>query len=154
MESRGGGCDRALLAGEDGLIALAVAGVIGAFDVGWERDVAQAFEGGPKVAWSVEADSALAQFAVGDDLAFQVFVEANTFANSHLPAGTHQRLPVAAVGGDAVQQKDFDVASVSGACAEQAGRKDARVVQHEAIAGAEEAGEVAECAIFPAAFAA
>jgi hypothetical protein len=49
MEAGGGSGYRSSLLGVDGLIALAIAGRIGARDVGRKRDVANAIEGGEEI---------------------------------------------------------------------------------------------------------
>src|ERR1035441_5856692 len=59
MESGGGRGDGAFFAGEDGLIAVAVGGRIGAFDIGRQRDVTDALEGGIKIGSALEADGGL-----------------------------------------------------------------------------------------------
>ena len=159
--------DGASFAGEDGLVALAVGGRIGALDVGRQGHVADALEGGVEIPIAVKADGAFAEFRARDDLAFQPFVEAYALADRHLAAGAHQRLPIAAVGGNAAQQEDFDGAAQvfvalgvvladgqrvhSGAMAEEARGEDARIVEHQAIARVEELRQVAKRAVFPAA---
>ena len=102
-----------------------------------------------------------------DDLAFQPFVEPYAFADRQFAARAHQRLPIAAVGGNAAQQKDFDRAAQvfadlgvvladgqrahSGAMAEEARGKDAGIVDHQAIARVQVLRQVAKRAVFPAA---
>src|ERR1700719_3469153 len=81
VQSRGRRGDRAPFAGEDGLVALPVGGAVAAFDVGRQRHVAEAVEGGVHVFGSGEPDRAFAAFAVGDDLGGKVVVEANCLAD-------------------------------------------------------------------------
>ena len=57
--------------GVDGLIAIAIGGIVGAGDVGWERDVAEAVEAGEEVGDWAEADAALTVGSAGDDFGFE-----------------------------------------------------------------------------------
>ena len=122
--------------------------------------MADALENGVEIAGAVEADGALAEFAAGDDFAFQSFVERNALAGAHLAARADQRLPVAAVRGDRAKQEDLDAATEelaalrivladregvdARAMAEEPRREDARIVEHQAIAGAQEFRKIAE----------
>jgi hypothetical protein len=167
VESGGRRGDGTVLAGIDGLVAIAVGGRIGALDVGREGDVAEALEGGIEIRVAVKPDGALAELAPGNNLAFEALIEPDAFADRQFAAGMDERLPIAAVRGNAAQQKDFDRAAQvfaelgvvladgegvdSGAVAEEARGKDAGIVDHQAIAGVQVLREVAENAIFPSA---
>ena len=101
---------------------------------------------------AVKAHRALAEFAARHDLAFQPLIERDALAHRKFAARPHQRLPIAAVPRYAAQQKNLHRAAQvlvhlgivlahrqrvdAGAMAEQPGREDARIVDHQAIAGA------------------
>ena len=76
MKAGGRGGDRSALLGVDGLIAFAIAGGIRARDVGRERDVADAIEGGKESVHALnglKADAALAEFGAGEDIGLKFF---------------------------------------------------------------------------------
>src|SRR5690349_20564897 len=97
---------------------------------------------------------ALAEFAARHNLRLQAIAKANTLARPHLAPWPHQRLPVARIRRDWTQQKDLDFTRQilpprrilladrqrvrAGPMPVQPRRKDARIVQHQAIAGPEE----------------
>jgi hypothetical protein len=173
VEAGRGSGDRSGGLGIDGLITLAVGGGIGAGDVGWERNVADAIEESEEIVWigvvrsveRLEADAALSEFGAGEDLGLQIIVlsEEEAFADADLAAGANQALPIVGVGGELAGQENFDasVKKVAGggiaradglsvgafAATVETGGKDAGVVEDEQIAGVKQVGEVAELAV-------
>ena len=76
------------LLGVDGLIALAVGGVVFPFDVRRQRDVAEAFEGLVKAGFAGETDDATAEVLAFFDYAFELAIaEDNSFADWDFAAG-------------------------------------------------------------------
>jgi hypothetical protein len=170
VQTGGGRGHRAFFTRENGLISFSVGRGIGPLDVRRQRDVPDLLELREQVGRTREADGALAEFTARDNLSFQVRSEADAFAHRQFAAGPHQCLPIAAIGAHGAQQEDFHVPAQEfsplrvvlshrqrvqpRAMPEEPGREDARIVEHQAIAGVEIFGEVAEEAIFPAAGAA
>src|ERR1039458_7988838 len=72
MQASGWGRYRSALPRIDSLIAVAIAGRIGARDIRRERDVADAIEHGEEIADWLKADAALAEFRSGENLGLQV----------------------------------------------------------------------------------
>ena len=165
MQPGGGRGHRSALAGEDRLVAFAVGGGVGALDVGRQRDVADLLELGEQIARARKAQGALAEFPARHDLGFQAAAESDALADRQLAAGTHERLPIAPVGAGGAQEKDLHLAAQifvplgivpadgqrahARAMAEQARRKNARIVEHQAIAGAQELRETRETGGLP-----
>lgn len=154
VEASGGRGDGAGLLGVDGLVALAVFGAVFAMDVGRERDVADAVEGGVEVGDGLEADGALAMFAVGDDFCLETAVaEADDFSGENFAAGAHEGEPFPL--GELLGEHDLDAAGgvmaglgvESGALAVEARGDDAGVVEDEEVAGVKEGGKVAEVTV-------
>jgi len=169
VKAGGGSGYRSALLGIDSLIAFAIAGRVGARDVGRERDVADAIEGGEEGVGGLkggrEADAALAELGAGQDIGLQfvLFSEEKAFAYADLAAGTNQALPIVGFGGDLPGEQNLDAAveEVAGcgivradglsagafAAAVEPGGKDAGIVEDYEIAGVQQVGEVAEKAI-------
>jgi len=151
------------------LITLAIARRICAGDIGRERDVADAIEGGEEIVAAVkdllEADAAFAEIGAGQDLGLQfvLLAEEEAFSYADLAAGANQAFPIVGIGGELASQQNLDAAaekimrgrivraqglSVDAfAAAVEAGGKNAGVVEDHEIAGAQQVGEVAELAI-------
>jgi hypothetical protein len=127
VKAGGRGGYRSRLLGIDGLIALAIAGRIGAGDVGWERDVADAIESGEEVVVLVviivlivlivmpgglKADVALAELGAGQNLGLKVvaLTEEQVFAYADLAAGANQAFPIVRIGGELAGQQNLDAA--------------------------------------------
>src|SRR4051812_10190845 len=108
----GGGCRyRSALAGEDGLVALTVASIVAALDVGRQRDVADSFELFVEIARGAEAHGPFPEFASCDDFGVERIGKPDALAHSHLASGTDQGRPIPAVSADGPQEKDFDFAA-------------------------------------------
>src|SRR5207245_10037476 len=81
-------------AGKDRLVAFAVGGFIGAVDVGWQRNVAQALDGGQQVFASGETKLPQAVFAAANHLGLQLsFSKDDALSGADLAAWAHHRLP-------------------------------------------------------------
>lgn len=112
-----------------------------------------------------EADMTLAEFAAGDYFGVKLVVvaEEQVLADGNLSARADQTFPIVRIALELARQKDFD-ASVkevaaggiagahgfgmeSGATSVEARGEDFRVVEDQQVGGAEEIGEVAECAV-------
>jgi len=158
---RGRGYGSALLR-IDGLIALAIARGIWARDIGRERDVADAIEGGEEIIVileRLEAEVALAELGARQDLGLQVvglqviglqfilLAEEKAFADSDFAPGAHQALPIVGLGGELASEKDFDAPVSTFAAAIKPGGKNAGIVEDDEIAGLQEVGEFAEQAM-------
>jgi hypothetical protein len=136
----------------DGLIALAIAGGVRTRDVGRERDVADAIEGGKEVIVILEglkADIPPAELCARQDLGLQFILVAKekAFADSDFAAGANQALPFVGIGCELTSEKDFDAAVGAFAAAIKPGRKDAGIVEDDEVAWLEKVGEFAEQAI-------
>src|SRR5260370_41023850 len=96
MEAGGRSGYRSALLSINSLIAVAVAGRIGARYVRRKRNMADAIENPVKIIDRLEADAALAEFGAGENfgLEFSVTPEQQAFAASHLAPGSAQRLPL------------------------------------------------------------
>ncbi len=157
VETGGGRGYRSALLGIDGLIALAIVGGIRARDVGRERYVADAIEGGEKIVVifeGVEADLALAELSTRQDfglefigLQFILIAEEKAIADSDFAAGANHALPIVGIGRELASEEDFDAAESAFAAAIKAGGKDAGIVEDDEIAGLQNVGEFTEQAI-------
>lgn len=165
VEPGGGGGDGSSFAGVDGLVAVAIGGGVGAVDVRRERDVADLFHACKEVVHRSEADVALTKLAAGDDLGLKLVViaEEKMLAYPNFAAWADETFPIIRIALQLAGEQDFDAAAKkvarSGivwtdrlgleACAAsiEAGRKHARVVKDEEIAGAQEIGKIAELAV-------
>ena len=145
VEASGGGGDAAAFTGVDGLVALGVGFVIGAANVGRERDVAVGLDGVPLV-FGVEADAAFAVFETLLDDGVEAFGEFDLGTWGKFAAGADQCAPSVA---ELFGEEDFDAAGVAGAMADESGFEDAGVVEDEQIGWLEECGEVFKRAVFP-----
>jgi hypothetical protein len=175
MKSGGGGSYRSGLLGVDGLVAFAIAGRIGARDIGRERDVADAIEDGEEVVGALrsrlKADAARAEFPTGEDLGLQfdliLRAEEQAFANADLAAGTDEAFPIVGISGELAGQQNLNatVEEIPGcrilradrlsadafAAAIEAGRKNASVIENQHIAGPQQVRKLEEEAISMAA---
>lgn len=152
MQTGGGRGRRTLLAREHGLIPLPIGRLIPPLDVGRQRDMPDSFElfvNIFQVGVRLEAQRPFTEPAPRDHLRFQAFRKEHFLAHPHLLARMHQRFPIPGGAVDGPQQQDLDFAREVFAMAEQARWKYARIVQHQAVAGAEEAGQVAKLPVFP-----
>lgn len=172
MKACGRSGDRSALLGVDGLIAFAIAGRIRTGDVGRERDVADAIEGGEEVVHALnglKADAALAEFGAGQDIGLKfseiaiVLAEEQSFTDAYFAAGANQAFPIVGIGGKLAGQKNLDAAveEIAGsrivradrvsagafAAAMEPGGKDAGVVEDHEIAGLQQVWEIAEHAV-------
>src|SRR5438552_13656589 len=96
MQASGRSSDCAGALRKNGLIAVAVRGLIGAFNVGWKRDMAETLEMLFYRALVVRAESqsAQAQLPARNHLRFQFpFAKEHPFTDWHLAARTDKRLP-------------------------------------------------------------
>lgn len=110
VESRGGRGDGVSLPGVNGLIAVAVEGIVVALDVGRQRDVAEIRDGGVEIGWASELEDTEAESAARLDAGFELpFAKNDRLAHRNFAAGADERFPaIAAKGAD---QKDLDIAS-------------------------------------------
>jgi hypothetical protein len=111
-------------------------------------DALEIFE---QVAVGGKRQRALAEFAPADHLGFEIAIEGDSLAGTHLAAGPHQRFPDTAARLHRPHEQDLDLALPAGAMAVQARGKNPRIVQYQAIAGAEKFGQVAKGAVLAAA---
>jgi hypothetical protein len=151
VQAGGGSGHRTFLAREYSLVSLAVGGLVPPLDIRGQRDVADLLKFFVNIARSVETQGALAEFAARDHFRFQAAGEQHPFADAHLPAGMHQRFPLTGRAIDGPQQQDFHFSGALGAMPEQARWEHPRIVQNEAIAGAQKSGQVAELPVIPGA---
>ena len=117
--------------------------------------MAYAIEGGEEICDRREADAAFAEFRASQNfrLQFVTVAEKEVLADADLASGTNQAFPVVGLGGQLAGQQHFDAAvkKIGGAgmvrtdrlsasaCAAaiKPCRKDAGVVEHDAIPGAQ-----------------
>lgn len=114
VKAGGGSCDRSILLGVDGLVAIEVARRIGARDVRRKWDVADAAEKSEEVVLPVvfvmvifvifsdkrlKSDAAFAKVGAGENfgLQFVVLTEKKAFAQADLASGANQALPIVRV---------------------------------------------------------
>jgi len=169
VKTGGGRGYRSTLQGVDGLVALAIAGGIRTYDVGRERDVADAIECGKKIVRALgcrlEADAAFAEFGTGQDfgLEFIVLAEEEALTDTDLAAGADQAFPIVRFGGKLAGEENLDASMEKSAgcgivladwlsagafaAAIEAGGEDAGVVENNKIAGPEQVWEIAKQAI-------
>ena len=140
---------------EHGLVSLAIAGNVGAVDIGRQRDMPELLELAEEIRNRLKSQRALAELSVRDDLRPQRTVsEAQHFSRQSLAAGPRENEPFPF--GNLLGQQHLDAAGgvVSGlsvqSCAvcEEARGDHAAVVQHEQIALAQTAPENPEHAVF------
>lgn len=132
MKAGGGGGDGAGFLGVDGLVAFGVGFGIGAADVGRQRDVAVGLDGGPGVR-SMEADVAFTGFCAVENFGVEVIGELDFGSWREFLAGFDQGEPFGFCDVDGVDEENFDFAGEAGAVAEEAGGKDAGVVEDEGV---------------------
>jgi hypothetical protein len=164
MQAGGGGRYRPARLRIDGLIAVAIAGRIGARDIRRERDVADAIEHGEEIADWLKADAALAELCSGENLGLQVagvpVAEKQAFADADLAARANQAFPIVGIGGELAGQQNLDAAvqeipsrripradrlsAGAFAAAIEARRKHAGIVENYNIADMQQSREVTE----------
>ena len=157
MKAGGRRGNRAAGAGEHGLVAFAIVDAVAAFDVRRQRHVSDRIDrfvhGGSVL--GPEPDDAAPKESPLEDLAVQ-----STHSFKHHPRArfqflprVHQRLPivvrVCSVAGSMTPDSDSDQQALDGAAAgdataEQARWENARVVDHEHVAGAKQIGQRAD----------
>ena len=159
VQSRCGSGDRAPFSRENSLIALAIRRLIRSFDVRRQRNVAEMIYGLAKAVSRRESDDAQAIVASALDCAFEFpFAENDSLADRDFSARPHKRLP--GVGADLADEEDFDrgleefaalrvisprrLGMNSGAAAEKACGKDARIVDDDEFVAAQQIGQFAE----------
>lgn len=109
-----------------------------------------AIENFEKVAVGMEADEALAEISAAENFGGEIVGDNNALACAHFSAGANESLPGEVTGGS--REEDFHPsAGAVLAMAVEAGREDFRVVEDDAIAGMNVAGEIAKVAIGPSA---
>ncbi len=155
----------ARLAGEDRLVALAVLRPVRPVDVGRQRHVAEPLELLVQIALAVEPHFPQAVLPAPDDLRLQFVVEIDDLADAHLAPRVNQRFPRQPVLGDRPQQQHLHppgkvLPALRVVLADGEGvhpfpppvepRGDhLGIVQHQAIARAQVAGQVPEHPVFP-----
>ena len=97
----------------------------------------------------MEAHGALAEFGAGQDFGGEIIGNHDAFAGAHLAARMNQSFPGESVGGDRLGEENFDLSGAVLAAAVEAGRQNAGIVQHQAVAGLQVGREIAERAVFP-----
>lgn len=173
MKAGGGSRDRSILLGVNGLVAIEVARRIGARDVGWKRDVADAVEKGEEIVFvkvifsgkRMKADAAFAELGAGKNfgLQFVVLPEKKAFTQADLASRANQAFPIVRVSGKLAREQDLNAALQKVACcgiaranwlrasafaaAIKTRGKDASVIENNEIAGAQQVGKIAEEAI-------
>ena len=160
--------DRPGFTREDRLVAQPVFGRVRPMNVRRQRHVANLLQALIDVAFAMELDRAVPVQAPRKDFSLQALAEVDPFAHAHLASRMHERQPGFAVSGNRPQKEDLHLpaevlmtlgvaradgkSSHAGAPAIQAGGEHARVVEHKTIARPEEARQLPELAVFPAAF--
>ena len=175
VKASGGSCDRSILLGINGLVAIKIAGRIGARDIGRKRDVADAVENRKEAIFAVvfvifpgkrlKADAAFAELGAGKHLGLQfiVLTEKKPFTNADFAAGADQTFPIVGVGGKLAREQDLDAAPQKVTCrgivranrlrtsafaaAIESSGKDTGVVEDDEIAGTQPIGKIVEEAI-------
>jgi hypothetical protein len=142
VEAGGGGGDGTGVSRPDGLVALAVLGLVGPLDVWRQRHMAETLQVG--LDGLGEAQAVAAGLFLVDDLGGQALVEMNHGAGTGAPAGLHQSVPLPLAGFSG--QQDLDLPS-SRTPAEEARRDHPRVVDHQEVPGAEQLREIADAAV-------
>ena len=118
-------------------------------DVGWKRNVAVGFERLPDRN-GFEAQKTFAVIATAFDDGGEIRAEVDALARAELAAWTHQRQPGEVIGRNGSNEKRLNFARVTFSMTVQAGRNYARIIENEAIPGAEVRREIAEVAVFEA----
>lgn len=169
VETGGGGGGGAVLAGllgEDGLVTApvfrAVRGKLVAVDVGWQGHVADLLDLGEEVRVGGEAEGSFAEATGRDDLGLQERMvemwggKEKVFADLNFAGGAAEGSPDDLAGvlrTEVFGEEDLDatgwvgrvgLGAEAGAGGEEAGGKDAGVVEDNEVAGAEVVGEVSE----------
>src|SRR5882757_929233 len=109
MKTGGGSGNRSGPFGENGLIALTVRGFIGALDVGWKRNMAEALEMPADIVLVTcnKMKSAQAKLTAREHLGFQLpLTKQNPLSDLYLAARTHQDLPSPGI--ELAGKKDLD----------------------------------------------
>jgi len=133
VKAGGGSCDRSILLGINGLVAIEVARRIGARDVRRKWDVADAAEKSEEVVLPVvfvtvivvvfsskrlKSDAAFAELGAGENfgLQFVVLPEKEAFADANLASGVNQAFPIVRVGRELAREQDLDASLQNVAC--------------------------------------
>ncbi len=158
MEAGGGSGDSRAAGGVNGLVTLTVGELVFAADIGRERNVSQAFDGGAGVArGGIEAEAAQAVHSAGQNSGDEFAIgEADALAGADFAAGTNQSFPDGWL--EFAEEKDFDgrrkqLRGGAGrrgggqAASEEAGGKDACIIEDHELIAAKERGKIAEAAI-------
>src|SRR5579875_432364 len=160
MQPGGGRGHRSALAGKDRLIAFAIGGLVGAMDIGRQRNVPDAVANGEDIPDRRKLNEALAVATAIEHLGFENNLAVRSRKNQPLPDGDlaarpHERAPFIFARG--LGQHNFDAAgwlilfSAQGAAREEPCRNDAAVIEHQQIARLQQRGKlrkraVAKCA--------
>jgi len=133
VKACGGSCDRSVLLGINGLVAIEIARRIGARDVRRKWDVADAAENGEEVVCTVvfvtvifvmfsgkrlKADAAFAELAASENfgLQFVVLTEKKAFAHADFASGANQAFPIVWVSGKLACEQDLNAATQKVTC--------------------------------------
>src|SRR2546426_7741778 len=151
---------------ENGLVALAVGGLIGAINVRRQRHVAQALERGVEVLPGMKAERALSEFSAADDFRFQfALAKYHVFARGQFPSRMNQRFPNVRL--QLTSQQDLDwraqefalhprllggrLCANPRAASQQTSGDDSRGIYDYHLVAAEQVGQLSELAVLPGA---
>src|SRR5690606_22517827 len=147
MEPRGRRRHRADLAGEDGLVALGVLRPGLALHVRRERDASVPLERDLDGEWRHEPDNAAAVRRRIHDLYAQRIRDLDHPPRLQLAAGPNERLPERVAFSEGAEEQDLG-SGTGRLSAHETRREDARLVQHEDVAGGDQLQQVAEDTVF------
>ena len=151
MEACGGGGGGAWWLGEDGLVALAIFGIVGTTDVRGERHMAELLQLHEEIGGWRETEEALAELSVLNYFGLERCGvvgggECQLVADLDFLAGADEGFPFPFAG--LLGEEDFDFSGFGvGFASQKTGGDDAAIVEDEDVAFAEEVGEIAELAV-------
>src|SRR5713101_5614747 len=166
VQPGGRSSDSARLLCENGLVALAVRGLIGAINVRRQRHVAQALKSGVEVLPGMKAERTLSEFSAADDFGFELALpKHHAFARGQLPPRMNQRFPNVRL--QLTSQQDLDgraqefalhsrllggrLCANPRAASQQTSRDDSRRIYDYHLVAAEQVRQLSELAVLPSA---
>ena len=149
VQTRGGSGNRATLACEHRLVALAVLGPVRAVNVGRQRDVAVPVQSGVHVTLADQPNDPLAVLTPAKYFHLDSLAGNDPFAAAHLAARVYQGQPGFPLAVQRPNQEHFHLSPETGAVTIKAGGKDLRIIQYQAVAVAEVLRQLAKHPVFP-----
>ncbi len=149
VQARSGRRRGSRLAREDRLVAFAVGGCVGAANIGRQGHVTYAIEHSKQIANRMQPDNALAECAAAKNFGGKIVGNMHALARAHFLARMNQSFPGEPVGGERSRQQNLNPARAVFAAAVEARWKHAGIIENQAVASGEIAGEIPEPAVFP-----